>query len=128
MLEDMQRPPKVSVAEWLLVAALALCCAPAFGQTVNYALKPGQTNRDISDADLNRPTVGGLTIRDQPPPRNLRLLRDRPEPRPSKPLRVQVGQADRTDRARRAQPKMVRRTVARRGAASMVAGDADRSR
>jgi hypothetical protein len=63
MLEDMQRPPKVSVAEWLLVAALALCCAPAFGQTVNYALKPGQTNRDISDADLNRPTVGGLTIR-----------------------------------------------------------------
>jgi hypothetical protein len=69
MLEDMQRPPKVSVAEWLLVAALALCCVPAFGETFALqpvdaaALKPlGQKGSTrITEAQLK--LVDGLTIR-----------------------------------------------------------------
>lgn len=54
----------------LLRWALVLCGATvlltvagiAFGQSI-YILKPGTTNRDISDNDAKRPTVAGVTYR-----------------------------------------------------------------
>lgn len=67
LCDERQRPPKVSPAEWLLVAALALCCAPAFGQTA--ALQPGNDTAlngpgRITESELKR--VDLLTIRIRP--------------------------------------------------------------
>ena len=62
MTDERQRQPAGCLA--VVLFAVAMLMAPlAFAQTSIFALKPGATNRDISDADLKRPTVAGLTIR-----------------------------------------------------------------
>ena len=43
-------------------AIVVICASISWGQTANFALKPGD-GRDVSDTDLKRPTVAGLTIR-----------------------------------------------------------------
>lgn len=63
-ITNFQRFPPLRWALTLCGAAILVMVAGiAFGQTLNYALKPGQTNRDISDADLKLKAVGGLTVR-----------------------------------------------------------------
>lgn len=71
MRDEMQRPLKVSIAEWLLVAALALMSPLAFGQ--EFALQPGshdtrkldapRDGRLITVAQLNIPGIDGMTVR-----------------------------------------------------------------
>lgn len=62
-MTNFQRHPTLRYALLLCGAAIVLVCASiSWGQTLNFALKPGD-GRDISDVDLKRPTVAGLTIR-----------------------------------------------------------------
>jgi hypothetical protein len=69
MLDENQRPPKVGIAEWLLVAALALCCAPALGAQPAagiFALQQPPKNgqlRIITEQQLRLPAIAGVIIR-----------------------------------------------------------------
>lgn len=60
-MTNLQRYPLLRWA--LALCFVGICASISWGQTANYALKPGQVNRDIADADLKLKTVGGLTIR-----------------------------------------------------------------
>lgn len=64
-MTNLQRFKLLRIALLLCGAAIVLICASiSWGQTLNFALKPGQpTSRDVSDALLKLPTVSGLTIR-----------------------------------------------------------------
>lgn len=64
-MTNLQRFRLLRIALVLCGAAIVVICASiSYGQTLNFALKPGQpTSRDVSDADLNHPAVHGLTIR-----------------------------------------------------------------
>lgn len=63
-MTNFQRIRFVKYALALCGLAIVLVCASiSYGQTSTFALKPGPTNRDVSDTDLKRPTVAGLTIR-----------------------------------------------------------------
>lgn len=62
-MSNFQRHPTLRIAIALCgVAIVAICASISYGQTLNFALKPGD-GRDVSDTDLKRPTVAGLTIR-----------------------------------------------------------------
>lgn len=62
-MTNLQRFRLLRIALVVCGAAILLICASiSYGQTANYALKPGD-GRDVSDTDLKRPTVAGLTIR-----------------------------------------------------------------
>lgn len=64
MNDEMQRQDRgcSGFVAILGAAIVGICASISWGQTQYFALKPGD-GRDVSDTDLKRPTVGGLTIR-----------------------------------------------------------------
>jgi hypothetical protein len=66
MTDERQRP-LVSPAEWLLWAALALCCAPAFGAPPSgYGLlQGGNRNNALTAAQFAHPKISFIVLRDR---------------------------------------------------------------
>lgn len=66
MTDERQRDPKVTALEWIVLIALALMCAPAFGQPAGYGLlQGGNRNNALTAAQFAHPKIGFIVLRDR---------------------------------------------------------------